>query len=90
MSQKVEAKKATTKSAKTTVPSALEAVIDSADLINIQSESSMTKTTQKIQQRGARQVLFPTLRPSERQSQNLRSQAKQAGLVAGVNELQPK
>jgi len=45
MSQKVEAKKATTKSAETTAPSALEAVIDGADLINIQSEPSMTKTT---------------------------------------------
>jgi hypothetical protein len=33
MSQKVEAKKAITKSAKTTAPSALEAVIDGADLI---------------------------------------------------------
>ena len=45
MSQKVEAKKGTTKSAETTVPSGLEAVIDGADLINIQSEPSMTKTT---------------------------------------------
>ena len=45
MSQKVEAKKATTKSAETTAKSALEAVIDGADLINIQSEPSMTKTT---------------------------------------------
>jgi hypothetical protein len=45
MSQKVEAKKATVKSAETTAPSALEVVIDDADLINIQSESSMTETT---------------------------------------------
>jgi hypothetical protein len=41
----VEAKKATTKSAETTAPSVLEAVIDGADFINIQSEPSMTKTT---------------------------------------------
>jgi hypothetical protein len=52
MSQKVEAKKATTKSAETTVPSALEAVIDGADLINIQSEPSMTKTTPENQAAG--------------------------------------
>jgi hypothetical protein len=45
MSQKVEAKKATAKSVETTVPSALEAVIDGADLINIQLEPSMTETT---------------------------------------------
>jgi hypothetical protein len=45
MSQKVEAKKACTKSAETTVPSTLEPVIDGADLINIQSEPSMTETT---------------------------------------------
>src|SRR4028118_376007 len=44
MSQKVEAKKATVKSAETTAPSALEVVIDNADLINIQSEPSMTET----------------------------------------------
>jgi hypothetical protein len=44
MSQKVEAKKATTKSAETTAPSALEVVIDDADLINIQLEPSMTQT----------------------------------------------
>jgi hypothetical protein len=44
MSQKVEAKKATTKSTETTAPSVLEAVIDGADLINIQSEPSMTET----------------------------------------------
>jgi len=45
MSQKVAAKKATTKSAETTAPSGLNAVIDGADFINIQSEPSMTKTT---------------------------------------------
>ena len=45
MSQKVEAKKASTKSAENTAPSALEAVIDGAELINIQSEPSMTETT---------------------------------------------
>jgi hypothetical protein len=45
MSQKVEAKKASTKSAENTAPSVLEAVIDGADLINIQSEPSMTETT---------------------------------------------
>ena len=45
MSQKIDAKKVTIKSAETTAPSALEAVINGADLINIQSESSMTKTT---------------------------------------------
>jgi len=45
MSQKVEVKKATTKSAETTVVSTLEAVIDGADLINIQLEPSMTETT---------------------------------------------
>jgi len=45
MSQKVEAKKATAKSVETPAPSKLEAVIDGADLINIQSEPSMTKTT---------------------------------------------
>jgi len=44
MSQKIEAKKATVKSAETTAPSALEVVIDDADLINIQSEPSMTET----------------------------------------------
>ena len=44
MSQKIEAKKATVKSAETTAPSALEVVIDGADLINIQSEPSMTET----------------------------------------------
>jgi hypothetical protein len=44
MSQKVEAKKATTKSTETTAPSVLEVVIDDADLINIQSEPSMTET----------------------------------------------
>jgi len=52
MSQKVEAKKATTKSAETSIPSALEAVIDGADLINIQSEPSMTKTTPENQTAG--------------------------------------
>jgi len=52
MSQKVEAKKATTKLAETTVPSVLEAVIDGADLINIQSEPSMTKTTPENQTGG--------------------------------------
>jgi hypothetical protein len=45
MSQKVEAKKASTKSAENTALSVLEAVIDGADLINIQSEPSMTETT---------------------------------------------
>ena len=45
MSQKIEAKKATVKSAETTAPTALEVVIDDADLINIQSEPSMTETT---------------------------------------------
>jgi hypothetical protein len=45
MNQKIEVKKVTTKSAETTVPSALETVIDGADLINIQSEPSMTKAT---------------------------------------------
>jgi hypothetical protein len=44
MSQKIEAKKPTAKSAETTVPSALEVVIDGGDLINIQSEPSMTET----------------------------------------------
>jgi hypothetical protein len=44
MSKKIEAKKATVKSAETTAPSALEVVIDDADLINIQSEPSMTET----------------------------------------------
>jgi hypothetical protein len=44
MSQKIEAKKATVKSAETTAPSALEVVIDDADLINIQLEPSMTET----------------------------------------------
>src|SRR4028119_1573484 len=52
MSQKVEAKKATTKSTETTAPSVLEAVIDGADLINIQSEPSMTKTTPENQTAG--------------------------------------
>jgi hypothetical protein len=52
MSQKVEAKKATTKSAETNAPSVLEAVIDGADLINIQSEPSMTKTTPENQTAG--------------------------------------
>jgi hypothetical protein len=78
------------KSAETTAPSALEAVIDGAGLINIQSEPSMTKTPQKIQQQGARQVLFPTLRPSQRQGQNVRSQTGQAGLAAGVSGWRPK
>ena len=45
MSKKIEAKKASTKSAETTAPSVLEVVIDGADLINIQSEPSMTETT---------------------------------------------
>jgi hypothetical protein len=53
MSQKIEAKKATAKSAETTVPSALEVVIDGADLINIQSEPSMTKTTPENQTAGS-------------------------------------
>ena len=44
MSQKIEAKKATVKSVETTAPSALEVVIDGADLINIQLEPSMTET----------------------------------------------
>jgi hypothetical protein len=52
MSQKVEAKKATVKSAETTAPSALEVVIDDADLINIQSEPSMTETTPENQTAG--------------------------------------
>jgi hypothetical protein len=52
MSQKVEAKRATTKSTETTAPSVLEAVIDGADLINIQSEPSMTKTTPENQTAG--------------------------------------
>jgi hypothetical protein len=53
MSQKVEAKKATTKLAETTVPSALEAVIDGADLINIQLEPSMTETIPENQTAGS-------------------------------------
>jgi hypothetical protein len=52
MSQKIEAKKATTKLAETTSPSALEAVIDGADLINIQLEPSMTETTPENQTAG--------------------------------------
>jgi len=52
MSQKVEAKKATTKSAETTAVSPLEVVIDGTDLINIQLEPSMTETTPENQTAG--------------------------------------
>ncbi|MEG3987601.1 DUF3854 domain-containing protein [Microcoleus sp. S28C3] len=45
MSQKVEAKKAAAKTAETSAPYALDAVIDGTDFINTQIEPSMTKTT---------------------------------------------
>ena len=45
MSQKVEAKKAATKSAETPAVYSLDAVIDGADFINTQIEPSMTETT---------------------------------------------
>ena len=45
MSQKVEAKKAATKTAETSAPYSLDAVIDGCEFINTQIEPSMTKTT---------------------------------------------
>ncbi|MEG3972055.1 DUF3854 domain-containing protein [Microcoleus sp. T2B6] len=45
MSQKVEAKKAATKTAETSAPYSLNAVIDGCEFINTQIEPSMTKTT---------------------------------------------
>jgi hypothetical protein len=44
MSQKIEAKKAATKSAETTAPSALDAALDSADINNIQIAPSRAET----------------------------------------------
>ncbi|MEG5054543.1 MULTISPECIES: plasmid replication protein, CyRepA1 family [unclassified Microcoleus] len=45
MSQKIEAKKAAVKSAESFTPSALDAVTDSSDFININLESSVTEIT---------------------------------------------
>ena len=47
MAQKIEAKKASVKSAETVVPSSLDAVTDSSDFININLESSVTEITPK-------------------------------------------
>jgi hypothetical protein len=44
MSQKIEAKKAATKSAETTAPSTLDAALDSADINNIQIAPSRAET----------------------------------------------
>ena len=45
MSQKVEAKRASVKSAETVSPSSVDAVLDSPDFINNQLETSRTETT---------------------------------------------
>jgi hypothetical protein len=45
MTQKIEAKKASVKSAETVAPSSLDAVTDSSDFININLESSVTEIT---------------------------------------------
>jgi len=45
MAQKIEAKKASVKSAETVAPSSLDAVTDSSDFININLESSVTEIT---------------------------------------------